>query len=169
MSDSDLCIFTPHHVGIVVSDLETSMNAYIENFGYSFFQFEVNEGNASLSQSSPSFSLRFGLGQLGLNYVELIQPVSGTTLYSQHLVQRGPGLHHLAFAATDLAAARKQFAARGFTCLQDGSIHGLVDFSYYDAKELGCIVEPLQLSGDLVEFLLQNAQPYAGKSNRAAT
>jgi len=157
-------VFTPHHVGIIVSDLETAMDAYIANFGYTFFQFEVNEGNASLSGSSPTFSLRFDFGQLGLNLVELIQPVAGTTLYSQHLAQKGPGLHHLAFSATDLAAAGKQFAASGYTCLQNGKINGFVDFSHYQAKELTCIVEPLQLSCDLVAYLLKNAKPYAHKS-----
>ena len=160
MSNSDSCILTPHHVGIVVSDLEAAMNAYVGDFGYGFFQFDVNEGNAKLSGSSPCFSLRFGIGQLGANLIELIQPVSGTTLYSQHLARNGPGLHHLAFSANDLAAARKQLTARGYTCLQEGTINGLVDFSYYAAKELAGIVEPLQLSCDLFTFLLQNAQPY---------
>lgn len=164
MSRSEVYMFTPHHTGIVVSDLETTMNAYIENFGYSFYQFEVNEANASLSGSSPSFLLRFGMGQLGLNLIELIQPVSGTTLYSQHLAQKGPGLHHLGFSALDVAAARKQLAARGCNCLQNGRINGLVDFSYYESAELACIVEPLQLSCDLAGFLLKNALPYNQKS-----
>jgi hypothetical protein len=160
MDNSRLTIFTPHHVGIVVSDLETAMDAYIANFGYTFFQFEVNEGSASLTESTPTFSLRLGVGQLGVNLIELIQPVSGTTLYSHYLAQRGPGLHHLGFSTTDLAAARKQFDTWGYRCLQNGTINGLVDFSYYDAATLGCIFEPLQLSFDLAAFLLQNARLY---------
>jgi catechol 2,3-dioxygenase-like lactoylglutathione lyase family enzyme len=164
MAGSGLPIFTPHHVGIIVSDLDAAMNAYIGDLGYSFYQFEVNDGNATLPGSSPSFSLWFGLGQLGVNVIELIQPVSGTTVYSQHLADKGPGVHHLAFSTTDLAAARKGFAAQGYKCLQDGTIRGLVDFSYYDVPALGCVVEPLQLSCDLVAFLIQNAKPYVHKS-----
>ena len=124
-------MFTPHHVGIVVSDLEAAMNGYIKDLGYRFFQFEVNEGNASLSESSTTFSLRFGMGQLGLSFVELIQPISGTTLYSTYLAENGPGLHHLGYSALDIDAARKQFAASGYNCLQTGKINGLVEFSYY--------------------------------------
>lgn len=161
MLDSLFGMYTPHHVVIVVSDLTAAMSAHIANLGYSFFQFEVNEGNARLSGASPKFSLRFGLGQLGASMIELIQPVSGTTLYSQHLAQKGPGLHHLGFSTTDLAAARKQFADYGYTRLEDGTINDLVDFSYFDAADLGCVVEPLQLSWDLGAFLLANAQPYA--------
>ena len=118
-------MFTPHHVGIVVSDIEAAMKGYIENLGYRFFQFEVNEGNASLSESSATFSLRFGMGQLGLSFVELIQPISGTTLYSKHLDENGPGLHHLGYSALDLGAARKQFTSSGYNCLQTGKSTGL--------------------------------------------
>ncbi len=164
MSTGDACGFTPHHVGIIVADLKSAMNAYIANFGYTFHQFEVNESNASLGGSSSTFSLRFGIGQLGLSVVELIQPVSGTTLYSRRLAQVGPGLHHLGFSVTDLAAARRQLEMCGYGCLQNGSIQEHVDFSYYEATDLGCIAEPLQLSSDLISFLIQNAQPYAGKS-----
>jgi len=160
--DGPVSLFTPHHVGVIVNDLEAAMDGYIANFGYTFFQFEVNEGNARLSTGSSSFQLRMAIGQLGLNLLELIQPVSGDTLYSRRLGEQGPGLHHLAFSVTDLAAARSQFDASGYDCLQNGSIQGLVDFSYYDAQELGCTVEPLQLSCDLMGFLLKNARPHQG-------
>lgn len=164
MSNDEACLITPHHVGIVVSDLGAAMDAYIGNFRYTFFEFEAHEGNASLSGCGGGFRLRFGIGQLGGNLIELIQPVSGTTLYSEHLAQKGPGLHHLGFSVTDLPAARKQLEKCGYACIQNGNIHGLVNFSYYDARELACVVEPLQLSCDLAAFLLQNARPYAGKS-----
>jgi methylmalonyl-CoA/ethylmalonyl-CoA epimerase len=157
------CSFTPHHAGIIVNDLEAAMDGYIANLGYSFFHFEVNAGNASLSVGSASFTLRLAIGQLGLNLVELIQPVSGDTLYSRRLDEEGPGLHHLAFAVDELTKARSQLEASGYICLQNGSIQGLVECSYYDAKELGCVVEPLQLSCDLTGFLLKNAKPYSGR------
>jgi hypothetical protein len=157
-------MFTPHHVGIVVSDLEAAMKGYIQDLGYRFFQFDVNEANASLSDSSATFSLRFGIGQLGLSFVELIQPVAGATLYSRYLDENGPGLHHLGYSALDLGAARKQFDSLGYNCLQNGKINGLVDFSYYQAPELACIVEPLQFSCDFATFLLQNAKAYPSES-----
>jgi hypothetical protein len=160
----NLWSITPHHVGIVVSDLGSAMDAYIANFGYTFFQISINEANASLSGSSPQFGLRLGFGQLGLNFIELIQPVSGTTIYSKYLSRRGPGLHHLAFSVTDIAVARNLLNQQGFICLQNGIIKELVDFSYYQADHLGCIVEPLQLSSDLITFLATNCTPYSGKS-----
>jgi len=162
MSDGQFGLLTPHHVGIVVSNLGAAMDAYIANFRYTFFQFEVNERNAQFTGASAAFTLRFGIGQLGASVVELIEPVSGTTLYSQHLAKKGPGLHHLAFSALDLDAARAAMAAKGYNCLQNGNIQDLVDFSYYEASELGCIVEPLSLRCDHPMFLLRNARPYPG-------
>ena len=163
MDNGGLMIATPHHVGLVVSDLDAAMQSYSERFGYNFFEFEVTQQNATLSGSSGSFSLRIGIGQAAVNLIELIQPVSGTTLYSRYLAERGSGLHHLAFSVTDLATARKRLADCGYPCLQDGSIHGLVDFSYYEAPEMACIVEPLVLSYDLLGFLAQNARAYVSK------
>jgi hypothetical protein len=159
-SNMPACLFTPHHAGAIVNDLEAAMDDYIANFGYTFFQFEVNQKNARLSTGSSIFELRLAIGQLGLNLLELIQPVSGETLYSRHLAEEGPGLHHLAFSVTELAAARGQLDARGYECLQNGNIQGLVEFSYYDSQKLGCIVEPLQLACDLMGFLLKHAKPY---------
>lgn len=163
MCNAGLISSTLHHVGLVVSDLDAAMNGYRESFGYSFFQFEVNQGNATLSGSSSTFSLRFGIGQLGPSLIELIQPVSGTTIYSRYLAQRGPGLHHLAFSAADLAAARKQLAACGYPCALDGTIRGLVHFSYYEVRGMACVVEPLQLSCNLLALPAQNAQAYVPK------
>ncbi len=163
MGNSGLILSTPHHVGLVVSDLDAAMNGYSGNFGYTFYQFEVNQGNTTLSGSSSTFSLRFGIGQLGVSLIELIQPVSGTTVYSRYLAQRGPGLHHLAFSTMDLAAARKLLAASGYPSTLDGTIRGLVDFSYYEVQGMACVVEPLQLSYDLLEFLVHNAQAYVPK------
>ncbi len=161
--DAPACSFMPHHAGVIVNDLDSAMDDFITNFGDTFFQFEVNQESARLSTGSSGFLLRLAIGQLGLNLVELIQPVSGDTLYSRRLAEQGPGLHHLAFSVTDLARARNQFDTRGPKCLHNGSIQGLVEFSYYDPLDSGCPVEPLQLSCDLMGFLLKNAEPYYGK------
>jgi len=161
MSNGGAFISTPHHAGLVVADLEAAMDFYSQNFGHTFFQFQVNQDNSTLSGSSSTFLLRLGIGQLGLGLIELIQPVTGSTIYSRYLAQRGPGLHHLAYSVTDLVAARKRLTSAGCPCLQDGTIRGLVDFSYYAAPEMAVIVEPLQFSCDLPAFLVRNAQAYA--------
>lgn len=153
---------TPHHIGIVVSDLESAMDGYQAVLGAAFSVFEADETNSTFSGSSGTYRLRFGIGMAGATTIELIQPAAGVTYYSSYLAQHGPGLHHLAFGVKDIAAARAQLDAQGYTCLMNGSIHGLCSVSYYQAPRLACIIEPIQFSIDLPAFLLKNAKVYQG-------
>jgi len=164
MSNDAASLFTLHHVGIIVGGIEAAMDAYATNFGSSFSEFEVNESNSSFSGSSSNFRLRFGIGHLGMTMIELIEPLSGTTIYSDFLAQHGPGLYHVGYCVTDLASASTQLETRGYRCLMKGTIHKLADFNYYEAPDLACVIEPLQLSIDLSAFLLKNAKLYTGKS-----
>jgi methylmalonyl-CoA/ethylmalonyl-CoA epimerase len=89
---------SPHHTGIIVSDLE------------------ANETNSRFSGSGPTFKLRFGYGLMGVSAVELIQPLEGETIYAQYLRERGPGIHHLGFLVRDLAASKQQLESDGCSC-----------------------------------------------------
>lgn len=157
-------LVTPHHVGIVVSNLEKAMDAYQATLGSDFSVFETTEENSSFSGSSAGFRLRFGIGTLGPTMVELIEPTAGTTYYSSYLAQHGPGLHHLAFSVQDLEAARNRLDAQGCRCLMSGSIQDLCEVSYYDVPDLACVIEPIQFSMEFPAFLLKNASKYVGKS-----
>jgi hypothetical protein len=147
-------------LGIVVPELETAMDAYFENFGVRFQVFEVDETICQFSGSTRRFGVRFGLAQLGSLSIELIQPVSGRTVYQEFLKQNGAGIHHLGFYTLRLSAARKKLDNRGYTVLMEGRIDGVADFAYYKAHDLHCIVEPLELSGQLPAFLARNASIY---------
>lgn len=157
-------LFTPHHLGIVVSNLEKAMDGYQATLGLSFSVFEATEANSSFSGSGEQFCLRFGIGLLGSTMIEIIEPAAGTTYYSAYLAQHGPGLHHLAFSVLDIHAARSKLDARGCRSLMSGNIQGLCEVSYYDAPDLACVIEPIQFSMELPAFLLKNAAPYLGKS-----
>lgn len=88
---------------------------------------------------------------LGSTTVELIAPCGGEpSVWRDCLDRDGPGLHHLAFAAPDLDAALREFAAAGLTPVQtgswpapDGSVGGR--YAYLDARDtLHCWIELLQ-------------------------
>ena len=65
MATGTLNMLTPHHLGIVVADLDTAVYADIESFGYSFFQFTVNEGNSGV-QLLPRRGTRMDRGTAAL-------------------------------------------------------------------------------------------------------
>ncbi|MGH9404644.1 MAG: VOC family protein [Terriglobia bacterium] len=155
-------LVTPHHIGMVVGNLEKAMDGFTAAFGSTFSVFEATDANSRFSGSSASFGLRIGIGHLGPTMVELISPVAGATLYSTFLSEHGPGLHHLGFCTTDLAGAEQRLDALSYNRVLSGSIQDLCRMSYYQAPELGFVIEPLQLSAALPVFLIKNAKIYKG-------
>jgi methylmalonyl-CoA/ethylmalonyl-CoA epimerase len=150
-------------IALLVPDLEAAMDAYVASLGVTFGVFEVTEATSSFSGSSPQFRIRIAVALVGLVSIELIQPVSGVTLYSKHLETRGPGIHHLGVYVDDLAEAKEGLAGRGYESILEGRIDGLGEFAYFDAPDMHCILEPLQLSSDLPLFLAENATWYSGR------
>ena len=150
-------------IAILVPDLDAAMTAYITSFGAAFAVFEVNETTSSFSGSSQRFRLRIAVALVGLVSIELIQPVSGVTLFSKHLESRGPGIHHVGVYVKDLAKAKKRLTGRGYKSILEGRIRGLGKFAYFECPDMHCILEPLQLSSNLVNFLAGNAEWFSGR------
>lgn len=72
--------------------------------------------------------------------LELIQPVSGTSVYSEFIDDSGPGLHHVAVAAPDqdaFAAMLEEFGAHGVPVLAQGMMPGGMRYAYVSAPEAG--------------------------------
>jgi catechol 2,3-dioxygenase-like lactoylglutathione lyase family enzyme len=148
-------------IAFIVPDLEAAMDAYIAKLGVTFGVFEANESMSAFSGSSSRFRIRIAVALAGLLSIELIQPVSGVTLYSKHLDAHGGGLHHLGVYVDNLAKARKLFAGPEYPCVLEGSIRGLGKFAYFEAPDLHCVFELLQLSLSFPLFLAKNAQWYS--------
>ena len=91
-------------------------------------------------------------GLPGLN-VELIEPLRGPSIYTEHLEEHGEGLHHVAcFAFDDPRAVVDEYADAGISVLQSGRFEGM-EFWYLDtAEELnGLVFETAAGLGSLPE------------------
>src|SRR5260370_3349675 len=153
---------TSTRIGIVVPDLNAAMDGYIATLGVAFQVFDVDQTTSSFSGSSADFQLRFAVALIGLSSIELIQPVSGLTIYSQQLKNRGPGIHHIAVYVPDLEASEQGLRQRGYRALMQGQIQGLGRLAYFEAPDMHLIIELLQLSLDLPLFLAEHAAWYTG-------
>lgn len=149
-------------IGIVVADVQAAMDAYLAQFATVFHVFDVDETMARFSGSSPTFRTQFALGQVGATSIELIQPMSGTTIHSEFLERHGPGLHHLGTYAVNLRSSRTRLNRRGYPLLMEGSIDDACEFAYYRAEDMGIILETLHLSPRLPLFLARRARLYVG-------
>jgi len=76
---------------------------------------------------------------------EIIQPVSGDSIYSDFLSEHGEGaVHHLFFQGDGLDWEQKTAAmeAAGFPCIQSGKWLGKTLFAYYGTDEdTGLVIE----------------------------
>lgn len=133
-------------VGLVVTDLEQSMEQYAQLLGvgpWSVFRFEPPELTDTTYQGEQTAQRwRLAIADTGTVDLELIEPLDGENSYTAHLDEHGPGLHHVAcFAFDDPASVVAQFEASGVDVLQSGVYQG-GGFWYLDTRDqLGTILE----------------------------
>jgi catechol 2,3-dioxygenase-like lactoylglutathione lyase family enzyme len=84
------------------------------------------------------FSAHISLAYAGDLQLELIEPVSGTSVHTEFLASHGPGLHHVCFAVDDVDAACANAEAAGVPVLMRGSMmDGEIEFAYVDGSSGG--------------------------------
>jgi hypothetical protein len=143
-----------HQVGIVVEDIEQAISGHGRLLGYADSDWRRDEfGPASVQQlwvrgEPAEFTIRLGFAG-GDPELELIQPLSGSSIYGEWLAEHGEGLHHLAVVVTSLAAATEAMEQAGFAVVQAGTgfaPNGKGGFAYYATERaLGYVLEAVEL------------------------
>ena len=139
-----------YQVGIVVHDLEKSMEHYQTTFGIGPWEI-MNIDPSTFSDMTyhgrpVEHRFRAAFAMVGSMQLELIEPIEGDTIYSDFLKAHGEGLHHLGhLRVSNLDEAIQAFEKEGFPCLQTArSPAGAI--AYVDtAKSLGFIIELLEM------------------------
>lgn len=86
------------------------------------------------------FTAHISLSYAGDTQLEVIEPVSGVSAYSEFLERVGPGLHHVCTAASDEAtfdASCAEAERRGMPILTRGTMPGGMRFAYASAPDVG--------------------------------
>lgn len=114
-------------VGVIVKDLEQTMQNLAEIFGIGPFRVvewppaeradieEFYYGKPINSTARKAFA---GLGQVEL---ELIQPLAGESIWTDFLEAHGEGIHHIRFNVPDEKPVIEYLAAKGIEASQMGS------------------------------------------------
>jgi len=93
------------------------------------------------------FSLRHALAWQGELQFELVEPLSGPSIFVDHLNAYGEGLHHVGKYVSDHAAAVTQALAAGFTAVQSARGFGAEGdgaFAYFQPPGVAMIVELIE-------------------------
>lgn len=140
-------------IGIVVPDLEKAIAFYTETFSFGPFE-RIGEFRTLGYQETfyagkrVEYNSTFAFFRLGPMEVELIQPLSGKTIYHDFLDAGRQGLHHLGFDVYgDFDERIKAYAEAGIKVLMSGRSPNRA-FAYLDTEKVGGVIfELLQRGG----------------------
>jgi methylmalonyl-CoA/ethylmalonyl-CoA epimerase len=93
------------------------------------------------------FSMRHALAWQGEAQFELVQPLTGPSIFTDHLDEHGEGLHHVAKYVQDHPAAVAQALAAGWEPLQSACGFGEEGdgaFAYFQPPNVTMIIELIE-------------------------
>ena len=104
-----------HHLGVAVEDLDGAIATYERLFGA-----ELEHRATVADQGVEAASLRIAASR-----VELLVPLGEESPVGRFLAKRGPGMHHVAFAVSDLPAELARLQAQGVELIDSEPRSGL--------------------------------------------
>ena len=95
-----------------------------------------NTINQTFRGEASAFVMRVCFAEAGGMIWELIEPVSGRTIFEEFLDRHGEGIHHVAFDCNHVPFAERiaGFEKRGFTLAQSGSWMGSNHFAFFETE-----------------------------------
>jgi len=92
------------HIGIAVRSLQRAIPVFERLLGTPCYAIE----------EVPDQKVRTAFFKVGQTKIELLEPTSGDGPVASFIAKRGEGMHHLAFAVEDPAAALQEAELQGF-------------------------------------------------------
>lgn len=136
-------------IAFVVEDLDKTVEAYWKYCGigpWHFYTYGSPLVKKMTRHGDPTdYKMRVALSYFGPMRIELIQQISGDTVYSDFIKEHGYGIQHLGVLVDDMDAAIVETKAAGFEVTMDGSGFGLDGDGHYaylnTEKVLGTTIE----------------------------
>jgi len=134
-------------IGIVVQSAEGTARQYMELLGVTDWHFnevdtEKGKGANFRTRGEPiKARALIAWTQLGNVELELIEPRDEDSVYAEFLRDKGPGIHHVMFAAADYESCLDRMQKNGFETLASGELQN-TRFQLLDTIEaLGAVIE----------------------------
>ncbi len=131
-------------IGLVVNDLEESIQYYEKTLGFGPFtrsgvDFNLVFDFIELRGERVETDFLMGFAALGSLELELIQPVRGPSIYQEFLEKSGEGLHHLCFDVDNLDERLARYRSMGIAVIMEGRTPNS-GFAYLDTDKIGGVV-----------------------------
>ena len=123
------------HIGIAVKSLARAIPLYERLLDTPCYK----------TEEIPTEKVVTAFFQKGASKIELLEDNGGQGVIRKFIDQRGEGMHHIAFAVTDIRSEIKRLEAEGFVMLQPEPKRGA-------DNKLVCFLHPKHTGGILVEL-----------------
>ena len=97
------------HIGIAVKNLEESNALFAALFGKPHYKVEEVK----------SEGVKTSFFDVGPNKIELLEATNPESPIAKFIAKKGEGIHHIAFAVTDIKAEMTRLKNEGFTVLNE--------------------------------------------------
>lgn len=127
----------PHHLCIVVRDVEKAMRYYASiGIGpWEEYPPLAEYTKLNVMDEAAFFACRFVFTRIGTLQLQLVQPGEGRTIYRDFLEQKGEGVFHIGFEVPDVDAAQEKLAQDGVAALASGRRDDGSGFAYLDTRD----------------------------------
>jgi len=123
------------HLGIAVKDLKQSIPVYEKLLNANCYKQEAVESENVIT----------AFFQTSNNKIELLQATSPESAIAKFIEKRGEGIHHVAYAVSDIRIEMERLRSEGFRILNEQPKRGA-------DNKLICFVHPKDTSGVLMEL-----------------
>jgi methylmalonyl-CoA/ethylmalonyl-CoA epimerase len=96
-----------------------------------------NTENQTYRGVPSAFELKVCFAQSGTMIWEIMQPISGPSIFAEFLERHGEGIHHVAYDCNNIPFEERieEFAKRGFKLTQSGSWLGKNHFAFFEMEQ----------------------------------
>jgi methylmalonyl-CoA/ethylmalonyl-CoA epimerase len=107
------------HLGIAVKSIENSLSYYENVLGLKCYNIEEVADQ----------KVRTAFFKVGQTKIELLEPTSEESTIAKFIEKKGEGIHHIAFAVPDVAAALSEVEAKGVQLIDKAPRKGAENLS----------------------------------------
>ena len=123
------------HIGIAVKDLSISIPLFEKLLNSQCYKTELVE----------SEKVNTAFFKTGESKIELVQSTTAYGVIAKYIDKKGEGMHHIAFAVTDIYAEMERLKSEGFILLNETPKNGA-------DNKLVCFLHPKNTNGVLIEL-----------------
>ena len=123
------------HIGIAVKDLSISIPLFEKLLNSQCYKTELVK----------SEKVNTAFFKTGESKIELVQSTTADGVIAKYIDKKGEGMHHIAFAVTDIYAEMERLKSEGFILLNETPKNGA-------DNKLVCFLHPKNTNGVLIEL-----------------